>query len=49
MPARVLATAAAPQRDARTQQPQVFGVVVLGLELQFVGAGLARHAGEIVQ
>ena len=49
VPARVLAAAASPQRDARAQQPQVRGVVVLGLELDLVGGRLARHSREVFQ
>ena len=49
VPSLVVAAAAPPQGDARAHQPQVGGVVVLGLELLLVRPGGARHLRQGVQ
>src|SRR6266566_1776133 len=49
MPPSVIAATAPPQRDARADQPQVIGVVVLGLKLFLVWPGGAGHLRQLVQ
>ena len=49
VPSGVAAAAAAAQRDPGPEQPQVVGVVVLGLELLLVGPGGPVHLRQLVQ